>query len=80
MQPEKLGVEITAFMFKKLGVEITAFMFKKLGVEISAYFTFVPVIVNHSCPIQADKLWYNYFIPPSSVLLLFSVKYFVLKF
>ena len=46
MQPEKLGVEITAFMFKKLGVEITAFMFKKLGVEISAYVPFVPVIVN----------------------------------
>ena len=30
--------------------------------------------------VQADKTGYNYFIPPSSVLTLLSMKYFVLKF
>ena len=31
-------------------------------------------------PVQADKPWYNYYIPSSSVKNLLSVKYFVLKF
>ena len=31
-------------------------------------------------PVHADKLWYNYSIPPSFVQTLFSMKYFVLKF
>ena len=30
--------------------------------------------------VQADSPWYNFFIPPSSVLTLISVKYIVLKF
>ena len=31
-------------------------------------------------PGQADKLWYNYSIPPSFVQTLLSMKYLVLKF
>ena len=31
-------------------------------------------------PIQVCKLWYNYFVPPLSVLTLLSMKYFVLNF
>ena len=31
-------------------------------------------------PVQENKQWYNYFIPPTSVQALFSTKYFVLKF
>ena len=31
-------------------------------------------------PKQGDKLWYNYFIPHSSVKTLHCMKYFVLKF
>ena len=31
-------------------------------------------------PVQADKPWYKYFIPPSSVQAFLSVKYMVLKF
>ena len=30
--------------------------------------------------VQADKPWYNYFIPPSTVHTLLSMKYFVLNF
>ena len=31
-------------------------------------------------PVQADKPWYDYFIPLSSVLTLLSMEYFVLQF
>ena len=30
--------------------------------------------------VQADKIWYNFFIPPSPVKTLLSLKYFVIKF
>ena len=31
-------------------------------------------------PVPADKLWYRYFMSPSSVQTLLSMKYFLLKF
>ena len=31
-------------------------------------------------PVQADKPWYNYYIPPALVLTFFIMKYFTLKF
>ena len=35
---------------------------------------------NGLSPIQADNLWYIYFIPPSSLRTLLSMKYFLQKF
>ena len=37
-------------------------------------------LASEVSPIQVDKPWYHYFIPPSSVQTLLSMKYFVLKF
>ena len=31
-------------------------------------------------PVQADKTWYNYFIPPSSIYTMFCMNHSVLKF
>ena len=38
------------------------------------------VLASGLSPLQADKSWYNYFIPRSSVKTLLSMKYFVLMF
>ena len=67
-----------------------------LGVPILKHFRVHYLIVTTVClpvpgdypgalasglpPVQVDKPWYNFFIPPSSVSTLLSIKYFVHKF
>lgn len=36
-------------------------------------------LVNGLFPVQAEKLWFNYIIPPLSVQTLLTAKYFVLN-
>ena len=36
-------------------------------------------LVSGLSRVQADKLWYSYFIPPSSMYTLLSMKYFMLN-